>query len=97
MTQPRLRLVAGEGKRDGGPRMTASQRGWLVRGRGQPGGKLPLFDEQGKRVDPRTIRRCLEEGWAEPWFANPIKPDWLVCRLTDKGREAIARAPAPKD
>lgn len=97
MTQPRLRLVAGEAKRDGGPRMTASQRVWLVRGLGQPGGKLPLFDEQGKRIDPRTIRRCLEEGWAEPWFANPTKPDWLVCRLTDKGRDAIAKSPAPRD
>jgi hypothetical protein len=102
MSQPRLRVIAGDGKKDaarkdGGPRMTASQRAWLVRGIGQAGGKLPLFDEHGKRIDPRTIRRCLEEGWAEPWFSNPTKPDWLVCRLTDKGREAIAKTPAVKD
>lgn len=71
---------------------TAVQRAWLQRGLDQAGGKLPLFDRDGKRIDPRTIRRCLDAGWAEPWFANPIKPDWLVCKLTDEGR-AIAREP----
>jgi hypothetical protein len=69
---------------------TAVQLFWLRRGLDQAGGKLPLFDLEGKRIDPRTIRRCLEAGWAEPWFANPIKPDWLVCKLTDEGR-AVAR------
>jgi hypothetical protein len=69
---------------------TAVQLVWLRRGLDQAGGKLPLFDLEGKRIDPRTIRRCLEAGWAEPWFANPIKPDWLVCKLTDEGR-AVAR------
>jgi len=68
---------------------TQVQLAWLRRGLDQAGGKLPLFDLEGKRIDPRTIRRCLEAGWAEPWFANPIKPDWLVCKLTDEGR-AIA-------
>ncbi|MGE5201709.1 MAG: hypothetical protein ACM3O6_06545 [Acidobacteriota bacterium] len=72
------------------PQPSAAQRAWLVRGLTQPGGKLPLFDEQGQRVSPRTIRACIEQGWAEPWFANPTKPDWLVCKLTDPGR-AIAR------
>lgn len=62
------------------------QLAWLRRGLGQPGGKLPLFDLEGKRIDARTIRRCIEAGWAEPWFANPIKPDWLVCKLTKSGR-----------
>jgi hypothetical protein len=38
----------------------------------------------------RTIRACIEQGWAERWFANPLKPDWLVCRLTDPGRAIIA-------
>lgn len=65
---------------------TAAQRVWLTRGLNQPGGKLPLFDYSGQRVDPRTIRSCIDQGWAEPWFDNPIKPDWLVCRLTEKGR-----------
>jgi hypothetical protein len=31
----------------------------------------------------------MEQGWAEPWFANPLKPDWLVCRLTQAGRDAL--------
>lgn len=68
------------------PRPSAIQLAWLARGRDQPGGKLPLFDTNGQRVDPRTIRSCIENGWAEPWFKNPLKPDWLVCKLTDTGR-----------
>ena len=89
MSEPRLTLVSDKGKTD--PRPTSVQRSWMERGLDQPGGKLPLFDADGRKVDPRTIRRCIEEGWAEPWFSNPIKPDWLVCRLTDKGRMALAR------
>ncbi|MGE5146275.1 MAG: hypothetical protein ACM3N5_05970 [Candidatus Eiseniibacteriota bacterium] len=72
---------------------TASQLAWLKRGLDQPGGKLPLFDADGKQVDARTIKRCVEAGWAEPWFANPIKPDWLVCKLTPAGRALATRAP----
>ncbi len=59
---------------------------WLRRGLDQPGGKLPLFNEEGQRVSPHTVRVCLDHGWAEPWFWNAIKPDWLVCKLTGKGR-----------
>jgi len=65
---------------------TDVQKAWLARGLDQPGGKLPLFDDAGKRIDARTIRACIDQGWAEPWFSNPLKPDWLVCRLTDSGR-----------
>jgi hypothetical protein len=65
------------------------QRKWLMRGLGQPGGKLPLFDEDGQRVSKRTVDACLRQGWAEPWFANPMKPDWLVCKLTERGRKAL--------
>lgn len=68
------------------PRPTVAQLAWLSRGLDQAGGKLPLFDRYGQRYDSRTIRSCIEQGWAEPWFKNPIKPDWLVCRLTDMGR-----------
>ncbi len=67
-------------------RPTCAQLVWLRRGLGQPGGKLPLFDEDGQRVSPRTVRVCLDRGWAQPWFWNAIKPDWLVCKLTGKGR-----------
>jgi len=66
------------------------QRAWLRRGLEQPGGKLPLFDEFGQQVDARTIKSCIEQGWAEPWFSNPLKPDWLVCKLTAAGRVVIA-------
>lgn len=65
------------------------QLAWLKRGLGQPGGKLPLFTEDGQRVSPRTVRVCLERGWAEPWFWNAIKPDWLVCKLTRRGRSLV--------
>jgi len=68
---------------------TAAQRAWLASGLTQPGGKLPLFDANGARVDPRTIRACIEQGWAEQWFSNPLKPDWLVCRLTPAGRKIL--------
>ena len=70
---------------------SVAQRAWLVRGLSQPGGKLPLFDESGQRISPRTIQSSIDRGWAEPWFANPTKPDWLVCKLTDLGRSALRR------
>jgi hypothetical protein len=76
-----------------GPGMpTPAQREWLSRGLAQAGGKLPLFWEDGRRVDPRTIRSCVDQGWAEPWFSNPLKPDWLVCRLTATGRALAAES-----
>jgi hypothetical protein len=74
-------------------RPTVLQLAWLVRGLPQPGGKLPLFDEEGQTVDRRTVESCLANGWAEPWFSNPLKPDWRVCRLTDAGRRLAASPP----
>ena len=70
-------------------RPTTEQLEWLRRGIDQPGGKLPLFDRYGQNVSPRTIRACIDHGWAEPWFSNPLKPDWLVCKLTSEGRSLI--------
>ncbi|WP_147162722.1 hypothetical protein [Pararhodospirillum oryzae] len=67
----------------------------MRRGLDQPGGKLPLFDENGRRVDSRVVRACLAQGWAEPWFANPLKPDWLVCKLTEAGRAVVSTAGRP--
>lgn len=63
---------------------------WLHRGLSQAGGKLPLFDETGRRVSGRMVRLCIARGWAEPWFANPLMPNWLVCRLTEDGRRLLA-------
>lgn len=59
---------------------------YLRRGLTQAGGKLPLFDLDGQAVAAAIVRRCLSRGWAEPWFSNPLKPDWLVCKLTEAGR-----------
>ena len=77
----------------GGARPTKAQLAYLRRGLGQPGGKLPLFDRDGRRIGDRTVRSCIKQGWAKPWFDNPLKPGWLVCKLTDMGR-ALA---APED
>ncbi len=80
----------GSGRKKVG-RPTAVQKAWLRRGLIQPGGKLPLFDGQGQSYSPRTIQSCIEQGWAEPWVSNPIKPSWLVCKLTDTGRNMLQR------
>lgn len=71
---------------------TAAQAAWMARGVTQPGGKLPLFDEDGQKVRRSLIDACLQAGWVERWFNNPLKPDWLVCRLTEFGRTAIRSA-----
>ncbi len=75
-------------------RPTRAQAVWLKRGLAQPGGKLPLFDEVGQHYSPRTVRACLDRGWAAPWIGNPLKPDWLVCKLTEAGRRAVS-PPSP--
>ena len=66
------------------------QRRWLARGLREPGGKLPLFDETGRRISDRTVKSCIRHGWVEPWFDSPVKADWLICRLTDEGRKALS-------
>ncbi|MBO6893265.1 MAG: hypothetical protein JJ866_15080 [Roseibium sp.] len=77
--------------------LSAPQKRWLRKGLKQPGGKLPLFDDNGREIPARTIRACIDAGWAEPWFSNPIKPDWLVCKLTPAAFEALsARAKGKK-
>lgn len=67
-------------------RPSRAQKAWLRRGIDQPGGKLPLFNREGQEYSSRTIKSCIDQGWAEPWFNNPLKPDWLVCKLTESGR-----------
>src|ERR1700751_3781659 len=75
-----------------GFRPTEPQRRYLARGLSEPGGKLPLFDADGRQVPRKTIEACMAHGWAEPWFNNPIKPDWLVCRLTAAGYRVLGAA-----
>ncbi|MBP5855966.1 hypothetical protein KAJ83_03030 [Marivibrio halodurans] len=70
-------------------RPSKAQLAYLRRGMDQPGGKLPLFDAHGQRISERTVMSCIDHGWAEPWFNNPLKPDWLVCKLTPAGRAAV--------
>ncbi len=74
-------------------RPTEAQRRYLERGLTEPGGKLPLFDRRGREVPKKTIESCLAHGWAKPWLENPIKPDWLVCRLTEAGYRALGAEP----
>jgi hypothetical protein len=74
-------------------RPSQSQRRYLSRGLAQPGGKLPLFDEDGRQVPRQTVAACIAHGWAEAWFANPIKPDWLVCKLTATGYRVLGHEP----
>ncbi|MFZ5609128.1 MAG: hypothetical protein ACOY99_05925 [Pseudomonadota bacterium] len=74
--------------REGRP--TQAQARYLRLGLNQAGGKLPLFDGDGQRIPSRTIQSCIAHGWCEPWFHNPAKPDWLVCKLTEAGRRIAA-------
>src|SRR5947209_4688770 len=74
-------------------RPSEPQRRYLERGLGEPGGKLPLFDRDGREVPHKTVRACIARGWAEPWFSNPIKPDWLVCKLTAAGYRVLGSEP----
>jgi len=78
-------------------RPSGAQRRYLERGIDQPGGKLPLFDRDGRQVPAKTVQACIEHGWAEPWTRNPIKPEWLVCRLTAAGYEALGHAVPPRE
>ena len=43
-----------------------AQLAWLKRGLEQPGGKLPLFDRDGQRVDPRTVQTGLQTDRQRP-------------------------------
>jgi len=38
----------------------------------------------------------VAHGWATPWVHNPIKPDWLVCRLTAAGYRVLGGEPPPE-
>src|SRR5690349_6836490 len=77
-------------------RPSAAQVRYLARGLDEPGGKLPLFDRDGREIPKKTIEACIAHGWAEPWVANPMKPNWLVCRLTGHGYRVLGHAgPVP--
>lgn len=69
--------------------LSTAERDYLRFGLRQPDGKLPLFDRAGQEISKATIKSCLNKGLADPWFANPLNPNWMVCRLTQKGRVAL--------
>lgn len=83
----RMRLRARQNLTTTRNAVSPAQMRYLQGGLTQPNGRLPLFDPDGRKIDPDTIRACLREGYCTAWFANPMKPDWLVCRLTDRGRD----------
>jgi len=69
--------------------LSEAESNYLKQGLKQPEGKLPLFDGRGQEISSAVIKSCLKKGLAERWFANPLKPDWLVCRITEKGRQVL--------
>ena len=93
------RLRSADGLRSGRPskvlqrprKPDAAARRYLSRGLRSAGNKLPLFDADGQRIKAETVRRCVEKGWAEPWFTEPVEPDWPVHRLTADGFAALTR------
>lgn len=89
---PQLALCALNDNEIAGTAPSLPELFYLRRGLGQPAGKLPLFDLDGQAIAAEVVRACLERGWAEPWFNNPLKPDWLVCKLTEAGRRLAASA-----
>ncbi len=74
-------------------RPTPPQLAWLVRGASQPGGKLPLFDEGGQRISPRTIRACIGPGLGRALVREPPEAG-LACLQADAGRPRGGRARA---
>ena len=76
---PRVRRLAG--------RPTPIQLQWLRRGLDRPGGNLPMFDDHGQRVNDRTVKSCLDRGWAET-RAEAMR-DWQLCQLTSAGRQLL--------
>jgi hypothetical protein len=78
-------------------RPSLPQKRYLERGLKQAGGKLPLFDLDGREIPRKTVEACIAHGWAEAWTSNPIKPEWLVCRLTAAGYRVLGHEPPPAE
>ena len=70
-------------------RLTTAQKAYLETGINNKDGRLSLFDAFGNHFPPRTVEACLKKGFTEKWFANPMKPDWTVFRITNEGRNAV--------
>ena len=66
-------------------------RVWLHGGEAREDGRLALFDQFGEPINKKIIRSAIDSGYAEPWFASPMRPQWTVCRLTPKGQDFLNR------
>ena len=64
---------------------------WLQGGLSRDDGRLALFDQFGEPVQKSVIREAIKAGYAEPWFVNPMRPQWTVCRLTATGRRVATK------
>lgn len=65
--------------------------GWLQGGLNRVDGRLALFDAFGEPVEKVIIQSAIAKGLAEPWFASPMRPQWMVCRLTAQGRRVATK------
>ena len=65
---------------------------WLRGGLERPDGRLAIFDTFGEPVDKAVVKSAISLGLAEPWFSSPMRPQWMVCRLTAKGRVEASRS-----
>ena len=74
--------------------VSISEHSYLSTGLEHREGRLPLFDSHGQEVKLSVIRSCEAKGLIEGWFANPMRPNWRVYRLTEKGRRIAAMSPA---
>jgi len=68
-------------------RPTPTQLDWLRRGLDRAGGDLPIFDTYGQRVNDRTMKSCVDRGWAET--RGKVLRDWHMCQLTPAGRRVL--------
>ena len=39
--------------------LSEAQKRYLVRGLDQPGGKLPIFNDDGSKISEKTIKSCI--------------------------------------
>lgn len=64
---------------------------WLQGGLKRADGRLAIFDMFGEPIDKAVVKSAIAAGLAEPWFSSPMRPQWTVCRLTPRGRDALNR------
>jgi hypothetical protein len=69
------------------PRPTPTQLEWLRRGLDRAGGSLPIFDTEGQQISSRTVKSCVDRGWAER--KDKLTRDWQLCQLTPAGRRML--------